>query len=356
MKQEKHHVVKPYRIAMVDLGIVWGGQEIYSAALMKALKQQGHRVFSFSYLEKFASLDVPREQMRADYSGFTRAARRLAAVQEEADIIHFNGNRALYLSKFVPKIMPFVGTKHLPYGIDVKGHTRILGSALAPFLFSKIDAMISVCRATKDELPKSLQARTTVIPNGVPSCLTPDVKRSTTFTLVYVARLARSKGIMDALQAVLQLRKEGLEFRFLIAGDGEMRVEAEQFVMRHGLADIVTFLGFVSEVGSIYSQAHACVLPSRHEGMPLNLLEALSAACPVLAYDIPGVNEVIEHGKNGLIPQQSINALTNALRQLITNSALQQSLAKGALNSYENNFRLEHMMARTIAVYRSVAA
>lgn len=343
------------KIALVDLGVVWGGQEIYSTALGQALVQRGHQVLSLSHLDRFGERMQHREPMSAAYSAFMVNARRLQQVQRDVDLVHFNGNRALYLSRLAPHVRPFVGTKHLPYGIDVKPWTRALGSVAAPTLFGQIDTIISVCQATRDELPASVRSKTVVIPNGVPSYQAPGVTRAETFTLVYVARLTASKGILDALDAVRRLRDQGLSLRFLVAGDGDMRAEAESFVRSHKLESVVTFLGFATSVGPLYSQAHACILPSRHEGMPLNLLEAFSAGCPVIAYNIPGVDEVVEPSVNGiLVPVKHIAELADALRRLIEDQTLQQRLAMGALAGYEAHYQLDRMVERTLDVYNSV--
>lgn len=344
----------PVRIAMVDLGAVWGGQEIYSASLMAAMRAAGHEVTSFSYLDRFAELPGRRHAVSIDYAAFPSLASTLGQRQADFDLVHFNGNRALYLSRFVHKHRPFVGTKHLPYAIDASPIKRRAGVALSPLLFGKIDAMISVCRATRAELPVSLRSRTSVIPNGVPRCHDPSVERNEAFTLVYVARLSRTKGIMDALEAVDKLSRSGMKLRFIVAGEGEMSSAAREYVSRHRLSDIVQFLGFTSEIAPLYSAAHACILPSSHEGMPLNLLEAFSAGCPVIAYDIPGVDEVVEEGKNGILVRNGVAGLVSALQALIEDSHLQARLARGAQESYERSYQLEYMVERTLSVYASV--
>jgi glycosyltransferase involved in cell wall biosynthesis len=343
-------------ILMVDLGYVWGGQEVYSHSLMSGLAERGCGVDSLSSQPRFAEQARHHFPANGAYRMFPALARQVARLQRQYDVVHFNGNRALYLSRIVPKHRPFVGTKHSPFVSGGGFSLRSAGARLSPFLFGTIDQLITVSAAAYRELPRSVQERTRVIANGVPSCARPEVARADTFTVAYVGRLNRDKGVMDVLQGVKWLLEQGLELRALIAGEGELRSEVESYVQANGLGRIVKLLGFVNDPGWVYSQAHVCLLPSRHEGMPLTLLEALSAGCPAVCYDIPGLDEVIETGRNGFRVPMSSRDLAQAILRIARDEPLWRLLSQNAVALYQQKFALTRMIHETFDVYSTVVA
>lgn len=341
-------------ILMVDLGYVWGGQEVYSYSLMGGLADHGCSVDSLSTQPRFASRARRHFPVSGAYRMFPSLARQLHGLQPQYDVIHFNGNRALYLSRIVPKRRPFVGTKHSPFVSGGGLSMRSAGASLSPFLFGSIDRLITVSAAAHRELPRSVQRRTRVIANGVASCAR-DIPRAETFTMAYVGRLNRDKGVMDVLLAAKWLLEQGLSLRVLIAGEGELRAEVEAYVQANGIGQAVQLLGFVNDPGAVYSQAHVCVLPSRHEGMPLTLLEAFSAGCPAVCYDIPGLDEVVETGRNGFRVPMQWRDLGQATLRIARDEPLWRHLSQGAFASYRQKFSLTRMIQETFDVYTAVA-
>ena len=98
------------------------------------------------------------------------------------------------------------------------------------------------------------------------------------------------------------------------------------------------------------------VMPSRHEGLPMVLLEAMAACRPVVATTVGGIPEVLEHGASGLlVPPESIEALTRATRIALTNPQLTQTLAQAA-KRVAARYTARHMAAQVVAVYRTLEA
>jgi glycosyltransferase involved in cell wall biosynthesis len=133
--------------------------------------------------------------------------------------------------------------------------------------------------------------------------------------LVFVGRLAPVKGLRVLIEALLAARRT--DVRLTIVGDGEERATLE--AMAAPLGEAVRFTGYQSqeEVAGILATAHAFVLPSFAEGVPVVLMEALAAGLPVIATRITGVPELVEDGVSGLlVPPGDAQALAAAIDRL----------------------------------------
>ena len=138
--------------------------------------------------------------------------------------------------------------------------------------------------------------------------------------LVCVGRLCEQKGQLLLLQAASILRKQGREFRLVLAGDGEMRGDLERYIQRHDLKDHVTITGWISgqQVRDEILKARAMVLPSFAEGLPVVIMEAMALGRPVISTYIAGIPELVRDGTDGwLVPAGDVDALVKALAELL---------------------------------------
>ncbi|MFP4303664.1 MAG: glycosyltransferase, partial [Rhodosalinus sp.] len=137
--------------------------------------------------------------------------------------------------------------------------------------------------------------RITVIPNAVPLPDTPPERpaREGPPTLLCVARLTPQKNVGLLLEALARVRRHR-DVRLRIAGDGRQRRALERQAARLGIAGAVTFLGHVQDVAAEYRRADLLVLPSRWEGFPNVVIEALAHGLPVVATATPGAVEILE--------------------------------------------------------------
>ena len=133
---------------------------------------------------------------------------------------------------------------------------------------------------------------------------------------------------MDIVKVVHELIDKGVSIELSIAGDGEMRDELESYINKFNLSSVIHLCGFLSDPSEVYLNSDVCILPSSHEGLPLNILEAYSFGLPVIAYDIPGVNEIIINGETGyMVPVGDLNGLMNKVHLLEKNRATLKKLS-----------------------------
>jgi glycosyltransferase involved in cell wall biosynthesis len=155
------------------------------------------------------------------------------------------------------------------------------------------------------------------------------------FTIICVARLGRAKGHQYLIEACAQLKAQGLNFRCLLVGDGELRSEIEDQIRQFNLTDQIILLGFQprDKVRELLAGADLMVLPSiitdkgQKEGIPVALMEGLAMGLPAVATAISGIPELIKDGETGLLaPQRDPQALVEAISKLYHSPALRQQL------------------------------
>jgi glycosyltransferase involved in cell wall biosynthesis len=137
---------------------------------------------------------------------------------------------------------------------------------------------------------------------------------------VSVGRLDVTKGydgLMEALAAIPPEARSGL--RWDIHGDGPMRSELASLASRLGLGGVVTFRGYSDDVVPVLLEADLFVMPSRHEGMPSSLLEALALEVPVLASDFAAARDLLGSAAT-LLPNGDKGKWPGILRRVLENT------------------------------------
>jgi glycosyltransferase involved in cell wall biosynthesis len=225
----------------------------------------------------------------------------------------------------------------------------------------RADAVISVSARDLADLRRRLLLNHGIgshIPNGVALTSHATKNRAKTrsdlgirpndFVVGTVARLVPQKGIADLIDAAMAPG----EFKVIIVGDGELRLELEDRARPGG--ERVRFLGLRDDVPRLLSALDAFVLPSRWEGEPIALLEAMAAGLPCVATRTSGAVELLTDGSSGLlVPIADPAALAAAIRRLQSSPTLRRSLARTARRAVEG--RSWDLVARNVElVYRGL--
>lgn len=164
----------------------------------------------------------------------------------------------------------------------------------------------------------------------------PPARQGPVCRALFVGTYGKRKGATELIQAVARLRGEGVSIELDLAGKEEFRGEEAELrrrVRESGLTDFVRFHGVLGSpaLRSLYESSHVFVLPSRSEGLPMALLEAMAFGLPVVATRVGGIPDVIEDGESGLLIQPAeTGELTDALRRLTSDARLRERLGKQA--------------------------
>jgi glycosyltransferase involved in cell wall biosynthesis len=202
----------------------------------------------------------------------------------------------------------------------------------------------------------------TIVYNGVnPSLFSPnlaDAGQSDPEILI-VGNLLRSKGHELVLRALGNLRPSFPQLRCRIIGEGPDRAQLESLVRDLGIGQQVQFAGRQSrsEVAEAMRRCSVFVLPSRNEGLGCVYLEAMSCGKPVIACRGQGIDEVIEHGKNGwLIPADGLEQLVQGLSALLGSPEVCSRISTAARQTILEKLTLSHQAQRLARIYRQVIA
>jgi glycosyltransferase involved in cell wall biosynthesis len=181
--------------------------------------------------------------------------------------------------------------------------------------------------------------------------------------MICVARLEYSKGIDVLLHAWKRLQSASKEWhtqlkpRLLLVGEGALKPQLERIVLELNIRDSVEFLGLRSDIVDLLRQSWGFVLPSRGEGMPNALLEAMACGLPCIATRVSGSEDIIADGINGLLVDSERPAdLAHALRWLIEDTDLAQRLGKEGRSTIEREYQLIHIVGRCLELYRHLLA
>jgi glycosyltransferase involved in cell wall biosynthesis len=160
------------------------------------------------------------------------------------------------------------------------------------------------------------------------------------------------KGVHVAIEATDILRRSGQRVRLLVCGDGPQTAHLRRLVAHRGLTDQVTFIGRVAneDMPAYVSAADVVVLPTlRSEGLPFVLLEAMACERAAVVARFPGVEDVLESGREGLVvdPGDAV-ALADRVSLLISNSGLRSRLGANARGRVEERFAEAQMVDETV--------
>lgn len=176
------------------------------------------------------------------------------------------------------------------------------------------------------------------------------------FQLLFLANLIPRKGVGELLSALALLRSRGTDVPVILAGGGRIdhyRRESAEL----GIADLCTFAGWVSGDGlsGLLESADALVLPSFHEGLPMSILEALSAGVPVIATEVGSIPEVLDSGVDSLLLKPGdVPSLAQAIETLVKDHALRGALAIAGRALFERKFTQEAYARDLMTVYGRV--
>ncbi|MDQ6777811.1 MAG: glycosyltransferase family 4 protein [Actinomycetota bacterium] len=178
-----------------------------------------------------------------------------------------------------------------------------------------------------------------------------------TLALVTVARLSGEKGIDDLLRGLAILRDLSVQATLEIVGEGPDREALEALALELGLSDLVTFSGFIPhgpQLVSALDAADVFVLPSRSEGLPHSLVEAMARALPVVATAIGGIPAFLRGGGGVVLPVGDPGALAVALTELSRDPARLAELSRRALEKAKRvlpETQLREFCARLVDAY-----
>jgi glycosyltransferase involved in cell wall biosynthesis len=289
--------------------------------------------------------------LHLDEEWFCRAAwRRIAARPIRPDIVHAH---ALYQAARlrcdnIPVVINFPGAPHTRYLADVR----------------QADALIADGWAAVN-LPAMVGRRVHAVPKGVDAQLFrpdgPDMRGELGLAgrrvIVSVGRFVPMKNMALLLDALARLRQADSTAHLLLVGEGPEQPALEQQALRLGVADAVTFAGYISQeqMAPFYRAADVFALSSEFDNSPNVVLEAMACGIPVVATDVGGVAEYVVVDRGGsLVPRDDAAAMARTLGQWLGDAARRRAASSFNRRLVLDRFSWRRSAEHLLEVYREV--
>ena len=363
---------------------IGGGAGNASAYIAQRLAKMGHetivitsRFGDMPHQERSGNLTVqriPALRRRQDRSGALEqvifilsasfwASRLVSRFKPNATLAFFgapSGVVALVLNKLfnIPYVVSLRGGDvpgFRPY--DFKTYHKMLAPLLR-MVWKSASSIVANSNGLRD-LARAFDPRfeIPIIPNGVDLDLYATAERDWQSPLLMSAgRLVHQKGLDIGIRALAGLKH--LNWQWQIAGDGPQMDALKALVNEHGLNDRVIFRGWQSreELIQCYKQANLFLFPSRHEGMPNAVLEAMASGLPVVATRIAGNEELVVQEKTGfLVESENVNSLQQALHELIENPSLREKMGAASRQRVEEFYSWDNTAKQYAVLLKKIS-
>ncbi|MBF7072250.1 glycosyltransferase family 4 protein [Glaciecola sp. MH2013] len=258
--------------------------------------------------------------------------------------------------------LPVVYTAHgWPFTEGVPNFSAKLYKYIEKFMANYCDKIIAVSNYDKELAIKYAVADTSqlqVIWNGVPDTTSVVAKtcseRDTSIpTILMLARFEQPKNFSLLLNSLSAIENSVWQAKFV--GDGPDLLAVKALCDELNLSHKVTFLGWRKDIPQLLADADIFTLISDWEGLPLSILEAMRAGLPVIASDVGGVKEAVDHKQSGLlVSNKQTRTIVNAFEQLLNDELLRKTMGSNGRARFNSLFTVERMTKKTLNVYSEV--
>ena len=327
----------------------------------------GQNVFAQAVRDAGINIDVIDERFRFDWRVI--AAMRAILRMRQPDIIQTHNVKSHFLVKLLAL------SRHFPWIAFHHGYTS---TNLKMRAYNKLnlwslpaaDRVVTVCGSFATDL-----SREGVSPNKIviqhnsirgPLNATDEEKVLTRQKLqltdgerviLSVGRFSREKAHIDLIRAVAHMQTVSplTGFRLVLIGEGPEEETLRQEAQRLGLKPHIVFAGHTHDVRPYYAISDLLVLPSHSEGSPNVLLEAMSARLPIVATNVGGIPEIVQHNKTALlVPPSDPRLMGFAIHRLLTEPQLALRLGAEASRVAASQYSPESYASALIKVYRQL--
>jgi glycosyltransferase involved in cell wall biosynthesis len=287
--------------------------------------------------------------------GYVKAPSMVA----QADMVHFHlaGERSLLRKLPIAAMARLLGKPYIVHVHASSPHSlfdRTPGWATRSVL-DHAARIVALSESWADAIrPQVTGVVIEVIPN--PVRFFPIRRTSPHKTVLFAGKLEARKGYRTLLQAIPEILKLHPDAMFVFAGNGET-AEASRIVERLGVSRSVQVLGWVSplEMDGLYGDASVFCLPSRNEGVPMSVLEAMSHGVPVVCTPVGGLPEIIDDGKNAILAQvDDAASLTTGIVGLLDDRQHAEALGMAGRDTVYELCGLEQVGKRLSDLYNEI--
>ena len=232
-------------------------------------------------------------------------------------------------------------------GPDIPGYEQrynMIYKIISPFIkyaWKKAELIVSKCKTEKEMVLKiNPKLKIKIIFNGVDTGRYIPAGKSieNNLTLICPARLIKHKGQNTLIEAVSDLKKQGIIFKVNLVGEGDEKKTFIKFAKEKGVSEEIFFSGYVSreKMPKEYQKSDIFVLPSYNEGMSNALLEAMACGLPVIVTDVGGTEELVDETNGFIFKAGNTTELVNILKNINLNKNIIQEAGERSRQKAEN--------------------
>ena len=298
---------------------------------------------------------VHREDFRyTNFSGLTDLALyRYLKTMRGGVVVGTRAGLNLAIARHAPASVAKVAQEHLHHGVYTDDIRAVMRK-----LYPRLDLYVALTERDAEKWRRMLGdgVKVAAMPNAVPDT-GEGVSPLTDKVVLASGRLTFQKGFDRLVPVWRQVAEKHPDWELRIFGAGYQKDKLSELIAVNGLEDSTHLMGYSSQLFDEMRRASVFVMPSRFEGFPMTLLEAMSCGLPPVAYDFPnGARELVVDGVNGrLVANKDSDGMVRALCDLIEDEELRRKLgeqAPAAVDGYD----IESLAARWDEILRDVAA
>ncbi|MGL4335685.1 MAG: glycosyltransferase [Turicibacter sp.] len=273
--------------------------------------------------------------------------------KEKFDVVHAHLFPTFYLvaiASFFYKDTKYFFTEH---NSSNKRRGKPFIRPLEQFIYSRYTKIIACAEEPKMALQKWIGADFDIItiPNGIKPKSVVEVESLYDFILIGSLR-SHVKGVDLLLEALSQMKSEFSQCA--IVGDGCFKDSLISLRDKLNLSDQVHFLGNRADVFELLGSSKVVVMPSRQEGLPMVLLEAMSQGKPIIVSAVSSIPKLIQNHETGiLVPAENIDELLKAMRLVLQDQKLQISLGTAAKKEFNEKYHISNYCEQIARLYES---
>ncbi|MBM7651865.1 glycosyltransferase family 4 protein [Neobacillus cucumis] len=173
------------------------------------------------------------------------------------------------------------------------------------------------------------------------------------FLMVYAAEFNKNKNQKFLINSLALLKDEIPNARLLLAGEGALLQDCKELARTLQVDSMIDFLGFRNDIEKLLKISDIAVASSLREGLPVNIIEAMSCGLPVIANDNRGHRELIDNGQNGWIIYNDTNQFSKKIKELACNNDLKIKFGTKGRNMAVNMFSVQKVLEEKSNIYRS---
>ncbi|MFH0777454.1 MAG: N-acetyl-alpha-D-glucosaminyl L-malate synthase BshA [Candidatus Eisenbacteria bacterium] len=370
--------MKKFRIAITCYPTS-GGSGIVATELGMELARRGHEVHFVTYsvpirLKQFQKNTYFHQVDTHFYPLFLDAPYSLSLAAKMSEVVELHAIEILHVHYAIPHAVSAFLAKSMLKPAPLTTVTTLHGTditlvgqepsfhRITKFSIESSDCVTAVSRYLKARTEEIFQTQKSieVVPNFVdPQKFRPDgaVVEKSVFCpsgehlLIHASNFRPVKNITGVLQVFSRVRRE-IGCRLLMIGDGPDRLNAEQMCEQLGIEEDVLFLGNQECIECVLPLGDVLLLPSEQESFGLVCLEAMSCGVPVVATNVGGVKEVVEHGRTGFLHDPyAAEEMAASVLTLLRDSERKARMGREAREAAVRRFSISDVVEKYVELY-----